>query len=187
MIFVWIPKTAGSSLYSVLKEQGMKLYLDENLYEFDNKGSACFGHHDVKLLIKTRVISSDYWKNNKAFCVVRNPYHRFVSLYNDFLKSGRIFPNTTIRKFATILPTLTRKPGYYNVRDFSQTASQVDWIFEGVEIRRFEDVVKDLPHLNKSTDKDYMSYYDNELLKMVTNLYYDDFTILNYPIHDYIR
>lgn len=186
MIFVWIPKTGGSSQFSELQKTGMKLYLEDNLHEFRNEGDACFGHFDVKLLSRNRVISKEYWEANKAFCVVRNPYDRFVSLYHDFLKSGRIFPDTTIRKFATILPTLTRKPGYYNVRDFSQTASQVEWIFPGVEIKRFEEITKALPHLNRSTEKPYMTYYNNELLKMVTNLYYDDFTLLGYTIHDHI-
>ena len=160
----------------------MKLYLEDNIHEFKNEGDACFGHFDVNLLIKLRTISKEYWQNTKAFTVVRNPYDRFISLYHDFLQSGRIYPNTTVRKFATILPTLTRTPGYYNVKDFSQTSSQINWIFEGVEIKRFEDIIKALPHLNKSTDKPYLEYYDSELLKMVTDLYYDDLTVLNYPI-----
>lgn len=181
-LFVWIPKTAGTAIFSQLQKEGMKLYLENNLHEFNNEGDACFGHFDVKALIKCRVISKEYWDNCKPFCVVRNPYARFVSLYNDFLKSGRIFPNTTIRKFATTLPTLTRKPGYYNVKDFSQAASQIEWLFPGIEIRRFEDIVKDLPHLNRSTDNHWMTYYDNELLKMVTDIYYDGITMLNYPI-----
>lgn len=158
------------------------LYLENNIHEFRNYGNACFGHFDVKQLIKMRTISKEYWQNTEAFTVVRNPYDRFVSLYNDFLKSGRIFPDTTIRKFATILPTLTRKPGYYNVKDFSQTSSQVNWLLPGVEIQRLEDMSNYLPHLNKSSDKPYLEYYDRELLNIVTDIYYDDLTILNYPI-----
>lgn len=181
-LFIHIPKTGGLSLFSELQKEGMKLYLEPDVHKFNNTGDACFGHIDVKLLLKCKVISKDYWDNTRTFAVVRNPYHRFVSLYHDFLKSGRIFPETTLRKFATILPTLTRKPGLYNARDFSQTASQVDWLFPGVEIRRFEDEVKDLPHLNRSTEGDHMSYYDSELIQMVNDLYAEDFAIFNYPV-----
>lgn len=178
-LFIHIPKTAGTATFSQLQKEGMKLYL-EDYNQFQNTGDACFGHLDVKKLLKVGVISKEYWSNTQAFAVVRNPYPRFVSLYNDFLKSGRIFPNTTIRKFATILPTLTRKPGLYNAENFSQTASQVDWLFPGVEIRRFEDITKYLPHLNKSTEGNHMDYYDSELLQMVGDLYADDFAILGY-------
>ena len=181
-LFIWIPKTGGTSLFSQLQKEGMTLYLEDTIHKFKNEGSACFGHFDVKSLLRCRVINKDYWDNCQPFAVVRNPYDRFVSLYHDFLKSGRIFPNTTIRRFATILPTLTRRPGYFNVRDFSQTASQIEWLSPGIEIRRFEDIIKNLPHLNKSTDNPWMEYYDNELLKMVTDLYYDDITLLNYPL-----
>ena len=179
-LFVWIPKTGGTSYFSQLQKEGMQLYLEDDLHKFNNEGSACFGHIDVKVLLRGGVISKEYWENAEKFCVVRNPYDRFVSLYNDFLKSGRIFPDTSIRKFAVSLPTLTRKPGHYNVKDFSQTASQCEWIVPGVEIRRFEEVTKDLPHLNKSTDRDYMSYYNDELIQIVNTLYADDFAILNY-------
>lgn len=181
-LFVWIPKTGGTSVYEEFKIKfDMKLYLD-NYREFDNTGSVTFGHYDVKSLIKGQVITKDYWTKVHKLVVVRNPYHRFVSLYNDFLKSGRIFPDTTIRKFATILQNVTRKPGMYNVKDFSQAASQIDWIFDGVEIYKLEDWDDCPHHLNKSTEGNHMDYYTPELIRMVTDLYYDDFTILGYDI-----
>lgn len=179
MIFIWIPKCGGTSIFS--QQNGMKLYLN-NYHEFDNTGDVCFGHADVRELIKRKIITKEYWQNNKAFAVVRNPYHRFISLYFNRLKSGRLDPHVSMKNYAaSVLPNVTRKPGLYNVKDFSQASSQVEWLFEGVEIRRFENLTG-LPHLNKSTEGKHMEYYDTELLRLVTDLYYDDLTILNYPI-----
>lgn len=179
-LFIWIPKTSGTS--TIFQMQSMKVYL-KDYEQFDNTGDVCFGHADVKQLIKKQIISKEYWQNTKAFTVVRNPYHRFVSLYFNRIKSGRLQPDISMKHYAaSVLPNVTRKPGLFNVMDFSQASSQVEWIFEGVEIRRFEDITKDLPHLNRSTEGDHMEYYDTELLKLVTDLYYEDFTILNYDI-----
>lgn len=179
-LFIWIPKTAGTSLFSQLEKDGMQIFLDYR--KFENKGDVTFGHIDVKILLKLGVITKEYWQSCKPFAVVRNPYHRFVSLYHDFLNSGRIFPNISLDNFADILQNVRRKPCLQNTHHFSQAASQVDWLLPGVEIRRFEDVIQGMPHMNKSTQGDHMDYYYTSLKKKVAELYADDFAILNYDL-----
>src|SRR5690606_11927416 len=95
ILFTWIPKTAGSSLYTLFKQKfGMRLFLDGQYYQFDNKGSVTFGHASVKDLIKAKIISQEYWDSALCLTVVRHPYYRFLSLYEDFKRSQRIAPHT---------------------------------------------------------------------------------------------
>lgn len=172
-LFIWIPKTAGTSILSTYKN--MRVVLDQ---KFDNKGDVTFGHFDVKLLLRQGIISKEYWQQAYKFTVVRNPYDRFISLYQDFKRTGRIPRKLTEIQFAHTLLHVTRKPGLYNTLDFSQCASQVDWLLPGIEIKRFEQLdIK--PHLNKSFGQ---SCYTGELAGIVTELYRDDFILLNYEM-----
>lgn len=188
LLFIWIPKTAGTSVYTALKEKrGIQLYLD-NFREFDNIGSASFGHLCPKALLKSNIISQKYWQEAQKFVIVRNPYDRFVSLWKDHKRSSRIFPDTTLRQFAFSCLNLDNKPGLYNTLHYSQCAAQVEWILPGVEILRFEDMPDNLksigldsiPHENKGSDGDYLKEYDVETIELVTKLYREDFATLNY-------
>lgn len=183
MIFIWIPKTGGTSLYEEkLQKEGMYLFT-QNYHLFNNIGSVTFGHACIKTLLKEGIIKKDYWDTQEKFCVVRNPYDRFISLYHDFLRSKRLSQDTTPSQFAQALKHLTRKPGMYNALDFSQCASQVDWFVPGVEIKRLENIGQELPKINenKLPKEDYYNKFSG-LRKMVTDLYYDDFTLLNYTV-----
>lgn len=177
-LFIWIPKTAGTSVLNAFP--GMRTFLG-NYKEFDNKGDVTFGHLDAKELLKQGVISNEYWQQTYKFTVVRNPYDRFISLFKDFKRSGRIHPKMSEVRFAHTLLYVTRKPGIYNTLDFSQCASQIEWVLPGVDIKRFEDL--ELPtHLNRSHRRPWEKYYNSELAYLVTTLYLDDLITLNYNI-----
>lgn len=189
ILFTWIPKNAGSSFYSLMKERrGMSLYLD-NFHHFTNKSSVTFGHVDVRLLINMKIISKEYWDKAIKVAIIRNPYSRFISLYQDFLRSKRLAPDTTPKEFAHVLRHYSRAPGMYNVLDYSQCASQVSWLLPGVRLLRFEYLQEDVagvfgndyivPHEN-SSDVEWREFYDDELREMVYDLYYESFVLLNY-------
>jgi hypothetical protein len=194
LLFCWIPKTAGTSVYDAFKKaHDMKLYLDApyNHYSnFDGKGNVSFGHLNLRDLIYEGVVTKEYYDNARVFTFVRNPYDRFRSLWADFKRSNRIHQGTTLWEFAWGMIHLSRKPGLYNALDFSQCASQIDWILPGTEILRFENLQEELmrfgivspPHLNQGCTSDWHGAYDKETLKLVTELYLDDFTVLNYDI-----
>lgn len=191
-LFIWIPKTGGTSIYNSLSTKiNMQIYID-NYYTFNNTGNVTFGHADVGCLLSNQIITKEYWQNSNKFTVVRNPYSRFVSLYNDFKKSKRINGNTTLKEFANVISHFTRKPGLFNVMDYSQAASQVSWLLPGVEVYRLENITKlnrdfnlKISHENRTTFDDWLNYYCQETLKMVTDIYYDDFALLNYDIIEY--
>ena len=191
MIFVWIPKTSGTSIYETLREkEGMKLYLD-NYREFDNSGSVTFGHLSLKHLLREGIISKEYYQNRYVFAVVRNPYSRFVSLWKDFKRSHRISPSTTLTEFAFACSTMDREPGLYNAKGYSQCSCQTEWLFPGVDTLRYEKIEEqfknrfgyELPHLNKSDTTDWVKYYDTESERIVRSMYQDAFILLKY---DYI-
>lgn len=188
-LFVWIPKTGGTSLFSVLKPKfNMALYT-EKYATFNNSGNVCFGHADPKLLLKNNIIGAGYWSTAYKFTVVRNPYIRFISLYHDYKRTGRIPPAFTPKQFASLLMSVTCKPGLYNTTDFSMCAPQSDWLTPDIKIFSLETInglleqlnIKALPQLNqREPTKPWTDYYDEELTKMVQQLYNEDFAILKY-------
>lgn len=190
ILFIWIPKNAGSSFFELMKAQhDMKLFMDDNYYNFTNEGSVTFGHLNVQHLINAKIIKQSYWQEAKKVAIVRNPYSRFISLYLDFKRTGRISPHMMPKEFAHAIRHMSRAPGMFNALDYSQAASQVNWLLPGVEVLRFESLQRDinlmfgsgyvLPHENSSGD-DWRRYYDEELQSMVYDLFFDSFVLLNY-------
>ena len=196
ILFIWIPKNAGTSTYTALNNRyGMKLIID-NYHKWDNKGNVTFGHADVTQLLSMKTISQEYWRSASKFVIVRNPYDRFVSLWQDFIRSNRIKPDTTLASFAHSMLHMTRKPGLFNVMDFSQCASQVDWIPIDAKILRYETIRNELlfefkaypPFMNVNDgvysglefEDKFNMLYDKETALMVAELYYEDFTVLGY-------
>lgn len=183
-LFIWIPKTAGTSFYSVLKEElGMKLYT-ENYNLFNGEGSVSFGHACIGSLMNANILKPEYVKNTEMITVVRNPYDRFVSLFNDYKRTGRIPPTFTQFDFANTLRTMKRKPGLYNSIEFSMCANQTDWIVLDsviITLEELNDFVKDmfsidLPTLNCSKD----NILDENCKDIVGELYNKDFCLLDY-------
>lgn len=82
VLFLWIPKTAGSSIYKLLKNSGCRKYISyQDCKQFDNSGIVTFGHIDFNFLLKKKIVSLDYFTTAHKICVVRNPWDRMVSLY----------------------------------------------------------------------------------------------------------
>lgn len=187
LLFIWIPKTAGTSIYETLVHKGMVRFLD-GYEKFTNEGSVTFGHADIHNLIKSKIISKEYWSGCYPFMVVRNPYERFVSLWNYFIANNRLSPACTLFDFAYSVYNSTCSPGAYNVHDLSQAAAQHKWHLPGVNTFRFEnltvleqDLGINLQKLNVGKGN-HMNYYDTRSIKIVTDIYYDDFTLFNYDI-----
>lgn len=209
ILFVHIPKTAGTSIVSLF----------EGNCNFNR-----FKHRDVRSKVK----DFDF-----SFCVVRNPYDRLISLYNyqeyynnftfeDFVcllykkykKRDSIIQFIYKRRFVYgseiikgIFRTLIRKKislplakinKNYSIVGLSAANNQSDWITENGKIVvdcvcRFENLSKDikkvlkiagikgkLPHLNKTKHKNYREYYTKKTKKMVQEIYKKDFELFGY-------
>mgnify|MGYP006279717631 CR=1 FL=1 len=83
VLFFWIPKNAGTSIYKVLKEYDCPklkhLYLSKT---FDNSGYVTFSHISINYLLERNIISKKYFNDAYKFCFVRNPWDRLVSIYH---------------------------------------------------------------------------------------------------------
>jgi len=106
-LFVWIPKTAGSSLAAWLNPAGMpelgvlsELLHDPNRYsELAQYPVTTFGHIDVDSLIERGDLTSAQLADCWAFAVVRNPFSRVVSLHRYLITLGWLAPETDLVQF----------------------------------------------------------------------------------------
>jgi Sulfotransferase family len=89
-VFLWVPKTAGTSLWGLLKVHGGGRYLSVRRarWEFPNRGLATFGHMYYPSLIAQGVVSGPCDARAFKFTIVRNPFDRVVSLYHHLQQRG---------------------------------------------------------------------------------------------------
>jgi hypothetical protein len=201
VLFIWIPKNAGTSFYEAFKGSvNMKMFLKVNQIKkkFTNKGSATFGHINVVELLNQNIIDKAYYDESYAFCISRNPYDRFVSLFHYLKKQDRI--PSDYKPIDLITETMKGIPpvGLYNFKGISQCNRQVDWI-EGLNIKkvlRFEnlndDAIKlsnelgfklDIPHVNQSVNrKNFYEEIDAKTIELIQEYYKEDFIRFNYSM-----
>lgn len=204
-VFIWIPKTAGTSLFSALKKQIGMVNLCESISHvkaFKNRGAVTFGHYCYRSLLSAGIVSQTFHDSAYKFCVVRDPYDRSLSLYYYLRrKEGRCSQN-----FLQFLNDVyrNRSPvGMYNYLGLSQTNPQVNWIVDENgryvvdKIYRFEDLEEvkhdfstlfkipdfDIGHENKvprenSAEEIFTSH--SEILPLIEEIYSPDFALLGY-------
>jgi sulfotransferase famil protein len=177
-LFVHIPKTAGNSIQSVLRD-----YSEDELVALrkEQDGIERFGLRNPNYKIKKHSTLSQYYdalgdqqfRDLYKFTCVRNPWDRMVSYYF----------------------TPTQKPENWNRKKFRETISKAvsvpDYLrlengeanpFANVDcIMRFENLANDfravcdaigisppgLPQYNRSNREHYSKYYDDELRELV--------------------
>jgi len=201
--FIWIPKTAGSSLFKEFKKQNCKKLKNlSQIKNFNNKGFVTFGHIHFKYLLKEKLISKEFFNNSFKFSFVRNPWDRLVSLYFYFKK----YSYNGINRFETfdifinyIYNNKISSIGGYNVKGFSQCNPQTDWILLNNKkitnfIGKFENLDNDydklckilnlsklkLLHSNRSNHLNYKNYYNDYLKNIVKKIYLKDIEMFKY-------
>ena len=201
ILFIWIPKNAGTSFYEAFNESiNMKMFLKVNLIKkrFTNRGSVTFGHISIVELINRNIIDKSYFDESYAFCICRDPYDRFVSLFHYLKKQNRIpieyKPIDLITDVIAGIPPV----GLYNFKGISQCNRQVDWI-EGLNIKKVlrfehlnEDAIKfskelgfklNIPHVNQSKNrKNFYEELDVETIRLIKEYYKEDFIRFNYSM-----
>ncbi len=177
-LFVHIPKTAGNSIQSALRD-----YSEDQLVALrkEQDGIERFGLRNPNYKIKKHSTLGEYrdalgdeqFRSLYKFTCVRNPWDRMVSYYFTPTQS----PETWDRKrFREIISKAV------SVADYLRLDQGEENPFGNVDsIMRFENLGDDfravcgtlgilpttLPQYNRSTRKHYSKYYDDELRDLV--------------------
>lgn len=201
LIFIHIPKTAGTSIESALGYKGHikgdleTWYGNVNNYELD--------HSTIDYLMQNcKYYHDEYF----SFCVVRNPYERLVSEYNyckryisRFIKNVgtfKQFVHSLKDKFDFVLKN--EVTNHYMVSHYlpQYKFTHINNECKMDMVLKFESLNDDWSKLCAKIGKDiellkvekyssshsynYLDYYDDELKEIVYELYKDDFLIFGY-------
>ena len=202
--FIWIPKTAGTSVFKWLHGQiGMRRYLRLDYVKgaFPNIGPATFGHMNYLGLLAEGLVKQEYNQSAFKFAFVRNPYSRAASLYYYLCRVGTLDKNVSFKGFLQKVARGVEPTGLYNVMGLSQCNPQVDWICDK-ESRVWVDYLADMEtfsnHINFLSEKLCIPsniyhenqtvrirtlsdlYADTECIEFVKDIYRKDFEILGY-------
>ncbi len=195
-VFIWIPKTAGTSVFSLLGAPKLKsLHLAR--FRFPNRGIVTFGHMDYAELVRRGIVSAAFDRSAFKFAFSRNPYERAVSLFDYVQRYGVLTEGGSFLSFCRRLAAGECDDiGLYNVKGLSQCNPQIRWLRD-VEldfVGRVDNLKQDsrrvaerlglefaaTPHLNASERRDYRSYYCEESRQIVEDFYGEDFRQLGY-------
>jgi hypothetical protein len=177
-LFVHIPKTAGNSIQSILRD-----YSEDELVALrdEQDGIERFGLRNSKYKIKKHSTLAEYktalgevqFGDLYKFTCVRNPWDRMVSLYFTPTQDIGAWDRKKFRKvISKALP----------VADYLRLDKGEKDPFDNVDyVMRFENLADDfrtlcgtlgisptaLPQYNRSSREHYSKYYDDELRELV--------------------
>lgn len=179
-MFIWIPKTSGTSLYRAMSEKDPTFLKCLDVKKIPN---GTHGHVKINCVYSEQELENFY-----IFTIVRNPYSRTVSLY-EYLKKLNIIDKITFLDFTNKIKSVP-PIGPYNRIGLSQCNPQSDWLFgiKKVQIFYFENLsplydelgLKKQYVLNKSVSGDYREYYCTKSKINVDNFYSIDFENFSY-------
>lgn len=177
-LFVHIPKTAGNSIQSVLRD-----YSDDELVALrsEQDGVERFGLRNPKYKLKKHSTLAEYrtalgdteFRSLYKFTCVRNPWDRMISYYFTPTQKAEAWDR---KKFKKMISSALSVADYLQLnKDEKDPFGNVDYIM------RFENLADDfltvcaaleispmtLPKYNRSNREHYSKYYDEELRELV--------------------
>jgi hypothetical protein len=206
-LLVWIPKTAGTSLNSLLTKAGGQTFLSipEARRYFRNRGIVTFGHISVPHLRDAGLINYEFYRSALKFAFVRNPFDRAVSLFEYSRLIAKIPASMGFPTFCQMLKDHAYEDiGDYNHLGLSQLNPQVRWLMGAKGelcvdfVGRFESFDDDvqvvmrrlnlpiasagIPHVNQSQRMATETYYCDAEVEAVQHAYRCDFEAFGYSL-----
>jgi hypothetical protein len=177
-LFVHIPKTAGNSIQTILRDYSEDQFV---ALRKEQDGIERFGLRNPKYNIKKHSTLGEYrdalgneqFRSLYKFTCVRNPWDRMVSYYFTPTQSPEIWDR---KKFRRIISKAVSVADYLRLdQDEQDSFANVDYTM------RFENLADDfrtvcgtlgispgaLPRYNRSSREHYSKYYDDELREVV--------------------
>lgn len=206
VIFVWIPKTAGTSLFEALQlSLGMKMYKKPHrLPRIRGLGYYTFCHLHYPSLRRMKIVSDPVHRNSFKFAITRDPYRRAVSLYFYLLRPD--MNDVSGSEFNQFLKdVMKRRPavGVQNHAGLMHANPQVDWLIgenglvvdELFDIENLRDCLeavyrhtgRAVRELHKRNVSGYDEQCADDLLgdrdnrQIIEHIYQRDFEVLGYP------
>lgn len=188
-IFIRVPKTACSSMREALNK-----YCDVN---------HIFKPH-LQASTAMDILTPEIWRDCFKFSFVRHPLDRLVSQYHYILKHKDLPHNRFVENIHNIYEYLRFDMSdytFHHQRERNRTL-QKSWVVDGggkllVDyVGRFENLEQDffhvtntvgigrveLPHINTTTHKPYMEYYDTRTLDLAYEIFHEDFEFFGYEM-----
>jgi hypothetical protein len=194
-LFVHIPKTAGNSIQSVLRD-----YSEDELVALrsEQDGVERFGLRNPKYKIKKHSTLAEYrealgneqFRSFHKFTCVRNPWDRMVSYYFTPTQKTEAWDR---KKFREVISRTLSVPDYLRLDNGKEDPfGNVDYIM------RFENLADDfrtvcaaldisptvLPQYNRSNREHYSRYYDDALREFVRTRFAVEIERFGYTFED---
>ena len=198
-IFIWVPKTAGMSIFHTLKPHGCYRIKSPSgvRWTFPGRGFVTFKRQDYGELLREGYVSSEFDASAYKFGFVRNPYDRAVSLYFFLRKKSYFPPDVSFLDFwRQIDANPPQSVGAHKLVGLGITAPQMHWLrgFETHRLGRFERLNEsfaeilsdlglppaDLPWRNPTSHKHFSDYYCDESKAIIDRRFAEDFDELDY-------
>lgn len=195
-VFIWIPKTAGTSLQQALGIRKHKsIHAVRN--RFSQRGMVTFGHMHYPELVHSGLVSGQFDSRAFKFALVRNPYDRAVSLYRYLQSRRKISAQQPFLSFLRALHDEGIPPiGLYNSQGMSQCNPQIRWV-ENVALEYLGHLERltaacahlghrmgipdlEVPHANSTVRRRTEEYYCPESRELVAWMYREDFAAFGY-------
>ena len=177
-LFVHIPKTAGNSIQTVLRD-----YTEDELVALrpEQDGIERFGLRNPNYKVKKHSTLAEYrdalgneqFRSLYKFTCVRNPWDRMVSYYFTPTQSPETWDRKKFQKIISealsVADYLRLDPGkedpFVNV-DYIMRFENLPDDFPAV-CQKLDIPAQPLPQYNRSTRKHYSKYYDDDLRELV--------------------
>ncbi|MDJ0866552.1 MAG: sulfotransferase family 2 domain-containing protein [Myxococcota bacterium] len=199
-VFLWVPKTAGKSVYFALREAGCYRLKspDAVRWTFPQRGLVSFKHMDYGRLVDAGLVSREFDESAYKFCFVRDPYDRAVSLFFFLNKKEYVPREMSFLDFWRLVADTKLEPvGVHKLVGLGLCNPQLRWLehtdpdftgrFESLDAD-FRRVVRELglegvelPWVNATRHRHFSSYYCDESKQIVDALFDEDFRRFDYP------
>lgn len=193
-LFVHIPKTGGNSIQQALIDYSEDRIVLANHFQ---DGVNRFGIYSPNIPSRKHSAINDYasmldreiFNDIFKFSCVRNPWDRLISFYFSPHNGVKTWDRDM---FISLVKRVRPMIDYLRVHNTginrAKSSIDIDYIIRYESLQDDFDAVCDklelprrsLPHRNKSDHNYYSEYYDDALLKMVSNLFAKDIELFRY-------